>query len=289
MSEIANKRLLSPQLVIEAIGTAQSNISLAHIRPYITKELNKELAVIKKDQESTEKYSKDIKNLKEHLENLKTGTTVIQGSRCAACQHQLELPTVYFMCQHSYHQYCFQSFSENENECPACVPKNQKLLEMLKARENTKDLHETFHSDLEKAYDGFSIAGEYYGRGVFNKVKVITDVPLEKPVVKSDVVLKQRQQETPTYGLGAEARIRQMENARNAPAIIPIPEGRIRLQETNRYSSSLEANITKPSTADSWSKTNNYDESKNPFADDDSDDNNPFKDDYDKNLNPFSS
>lgn len=31
-----------------------------------------------------------------------------------------------------------------------------------------------------------------------------------------------------------------------------------------------------------------YDNAKNPFADDlDLDDTNPFKDDYDKNLNPF--
>lgn len=300
MSVIAKRKLLSPQLIIEAVGTAQSNITLAHLRPYITSELKKEMDVIAKDMELTEKYSKDIEKIKEHLENLKTGTTTIQGSRCAACHHQLELPSVHFLCQHSYHQYCFQSFSEHENECPACVPENQKLLELLRAREDNKDLHETFHSNLEKANDGFSLAAEYYGRGVFNKVKVITDVPVEKTVFKTEVVTRQQQrQETPpkskpTYGLGAEARIRQVENARTAPTIIPTSEARIRLQE-NKYSSSLEANITKITSsvgsASSSSAQGNpfekdYDESKNPFADEDDLEE---KDDYDKNLNPFSS
>lgn len=29
---------------------------------------------------------------------------VFQGLRCSACNNQLELPSVHFMCQHSYHQ-----------------------------------------------------------------------------------------------------------------------------------------------------------------------------------------
>lgn len=66
-----------------------------------------------------------------------------------------------------------------------------------------------------------------------------------------------------------------------------------------RYSSSLEANITKTSSRrthstrqseSSVSKNpfdSDYDESKNPFNDeDDFDDKNPFRDDCD-NLNPF--
>lgn len=301
LNVVAKERLLSPQLVIEAVGTAQSNISLGHIRSYIVNELKKETEIIVNETELTNKYSKDTAKLKENLETLKSGSTVFQGSRCAACHHQLELPSIHFMCQHSYHQYCFQSFSEHENECPACVPENLKLIELLKAREYNKDLHETFHSQLEKASDGFSLAAEYYGRGVFNKVTVITDIPVEKPITKTETIIKEKPRESKppsNYGLGAEARIRQMENARTASAIIPTPEGRIRLQE-NKYSSSLEANITKPicrsaesslisSSVEKNPFENDYDESKNPFATEEFEQPSTF-DDYDKNLNPFSS
>lgn len=96
--------------------------------------------------------------------------------RCAACHHPLELPKVHFLCDHSFHQHCFQSFSDDENECPTCQPENKNLLELLKAREYNKDLHETFHSQFEKAHDGFSVAAEYFGRGVFNTYKVIPPV-----------------------------------------------------------------------------------------------------------------
>lgn len=297
---IAKENLLSPQLVIEAIGSAQSEITLGHIRKYITDQLELEHKTISDTEELTKKYEKDSEKLQQQLDTLKSGTVVIQVSRCAACHHPLELPSLHFLCQHSYHQYCFQSFSENENECPACLPQNKDLLELLKAFEYNKDLHETFHSQLEKSTDGFSVAADYFRRGVFNTYKVIRP---EKTFVLDELqnVTKKPRAVEPkqvsgglSYGAGAEAKIRQVENARHKAAIVAIPEGRMRVQERG-YGGSLEANITKgknPFESD-------YDEAKNPFNEgegegegdeqDDYDDKNPFKDDYDcdKNLNPF--
>lgn len=283
--------MLSPQLIIEAIGSAQSEITLGHIRKYITNQLEEECKTIDDTVELTKKYEKDTEKLKQQLETLKSGTVVIQVSRCAACHHPLELPSLHFLCQHSYHQYCFQSFSENENECPACLPENKDLLELLKAFEYNKDLHETFHSQLEKSTDGFSVAADYFRRGVFNSYKVFAWD--NKSLGLGDVQKKVEKKRSLNYGAGAEAKIRQAENARHKSAIVSVPEGRIRLQES-RYSSSLEANITKGGVANKNPFENDYDESKNPFNENDSedyDDKNPFKDDYDcdKNLNPFTS
>lgn len=42
-------------------------------------------------------------------------------------------------------------------------------------QEQSRDLHEMFHSQLERADDGFSLVADYFGRGVFNKLTVITD------------------------------------------------------------------------------------------------------------------
>lgn len=94
---------------------------------------------------------------------------------------------------------CFQSFSENENECPACLPNNKKLLDIIKAQEQSKDLHETFHSLLDRAEDPFSLVADYFGRGVFKKLMVITD---------NDKSLSTFEESKLNYGPGAEARIR---------------------------------------------------------------------------------
>lgn len=98
---------------------------------------------------------------------------------------------------------CFQSFSENENECPACLPNNKKLLDIIKAQEQSRDLHETFHSLLDRADDPFSLVADYFGRGVFKKFTVITDT--DKSLPPSTIKLEEPK---PNYGPGAEAKLR---------------------------------------------------------------------------------
>jgi acetylornithine/succinyldiaminopimelate/putrescine aminotransferase len=51
-------------------------------------------------------------------------------------------------------------------------------------QEQSRDLHETFHSQLERAEDGFSLVADYFGRGVFNKLTVITDSPEKTNISK---------------------------------------------------------------------------------------------------------
>ncbi|KAF5277458.1 hypothetical protein FQA39_LY18488 [Lamprigera yunnana] len=281
---IAKEQLLSPQLIIEAIGTSNSNITLAHIRSYTENELKIENEIINSDTELTSKYQDDAVKLKQELGTLKNGINIIRGSRCAACHHQLELPSIHFLCQHSYHQHCFQSFSDNENECPACVPQNKSLLELLKAQEYNKDLHETFHSQLEKVHDGFSVAAEYFGRGVFKKVTVVTDTPTKK--LKNDAS-KKNDMKMQNYGAGAEARLRLTENIKSSnSSIVSVSEGRLRQTE---YQHNVEKNIKSLKNEEKDPFNSNYDETKNPFSEEELDETNPFKDDYDKNLNPFES
>lgn len=43
-------------------------------------------------------------------------------------------------------------------------------MDIIRQQEHGRDLHETFHNQLERAPDGFSVVADYFGRGVFNKV-----------------------------------------------------------------------------------------------------------------------
>ena len=98
---------------------------------------------------------------------LRGDATTFQVSKCSACKHTLELPSVHFMCQHSYHQHCFQSYSESEKECPACHAENKRIVDIIKSQRQSRDHHDAFHSQLEKADDGFAVVADYFGRGVF--------------------------------------------------------------------------------------------------------------------------
>ncbi|XP_026746713.1 uncharacterized protein LOC113508842 isoform X1 [Trichoplusia ni] len=193
---------------------------------------------------------------------------------------------------------------------------------------------------------GYAVVSEYYGRGLFNKLTVVTESGgVESPVVASAPPVAPPAPAPQPYGPGAEAKLRQAEGqskqlyASNTTkqmgpkgtTVVPVGEGRMRLLEQQRYSSSLEANLNKlepvhkPSpysspisakkrfedkprstgvspvvqnistaianrTSKNPFEEDNYDETKNPFAEEATEPTNPFNedDDYDKNYNPFS-
>ncbi|XP_071442647.1 vacuolar protein sorting-associated protein 11 homolog isoform X2 [Hetaerina americana] len=183
---IAKKQLLSPLLVVDALssgsGPSAGMTQIRELRSFLSAVLSAEGEITEKEKELVGKYQKDTKEYREAINNIQTSTMIFQGSRCSACDNQLYLPSVHFFCQHSYHQHCFQSFSENENDCPACLPKNKSFLERIESQEQRLYNHDSFHSDLEKAEDGFTWVADYFGRGVFNRLTLVTDSPPKSTV-----------------------------------------------------------------------------------------------------------
>ncbi|KAK3910483.1 Vacuolar protein sorting-associated protein 11-like protein [Frankliniella fusca] len=199
---IEKNKSLPPLLVLDALCTS-SEVTLANVRSYLLNVLTAESKLAQREQEQVKKNREESERIRTQIQNIQTKSMIFQVSRCSACNQPLELPSIHFLCQHSYHQHCFQSFSESENECPSCLPNNKKILGHIKAREKNKNLHETFHDLLDKAEDGFALVAEYYGRGVFNKLTVVMDDPAQlpqKPVLSDRNIL--------STGAGAEARMR---------------------------------------------------------------------------------
>lgn len=65
--------------------------------------LKSEDEVITREQELATKYRSESEKMKSDIEALRLSPATFQSSRCAACARPLELPTVHFLCQHSYH------------------------------------------------------------------------------------------------------------------------------------------------------------------------------------------
>lgn len=73
---------------------------------------------------------------------------IFQKTKCSMCNSPLELPSVHFLCSHSFHQHCFESYAESEAECPTCTPENRKVMDMLRAQEQKRDLHDHFNRQV---------------------------------------------------------------------------------------------------------------------------------------------
>ena len=183
LDHIDRCNLLSPLMVVQTLAH-NSTATLSVVKDYIIKTLRHENEQIQKDERMIRQYRDDTEKMRNQIEELKTCAKIFQSSKCMICSRSLELPAIHFMCGDSFHNTCFESYADNENECPVCAPENRKVMDIIRTQEHNKDLHETFNHQLERSADGFSVVADYFGRGVFNKVTVYTDMSTQKLMTK---------------------------------------------------------------------------------------------------------
>ncbi|VDD84224.1 unnamed protein product [Mesocestoides corti] len=52
----------------------------------------------------------------------RTPVKIFQQQKCAVCSQALDPPSVHFLCDHSYHKSCFDTYSSEDQLCPECAP-----------------------------------------------------------------------------------------------------------------------------------------------------------------------
>ncbi|KAF6207548.1 hypothetical protein GE061_015995, partial [Apolygus lucorum] len=314
LSAIERGSLMSPLLVIDALSQSP-NFEAGHLKPYLKKVLQTELDLKAEQHEKISAYNKEIQEIQTSIDELAGRPIKFQASRCCICNKQLEHPSVHFFCQHSFHQHCFQSFADNENECPPCMGTNKQVIEAFKSQEENKDLHEMFHRQLEHAEDGFSLVTDYLGRGVFTKLTNYGEVAMRAETLRTRIDPKPASNTSSAYSsrhqtLKDEVVALQHDNSlyanisRKAESTNLTTYGSYKTSHNKPSEPPLSERITttvanskKQAGSNPFGEDEEEDEGVyNPFSDND-DAHNPFggdaddeygeSDDYDKNLNPF--
>ncbi len=157
---------MSPLMVIRTLAGSQL-ANLGMVRSYLQSVCQTEQKQIDEHTRIIEQYRIDTKKVRERIHELRSQALTLKQTKCAVCNEILELPTVHFLCEHSFHADCFQSYAESESECPLCYEDNKKILDIVKSQQQSREQHDAFHSQLEKADDGFAVVADYFGRGMF--------------------------------------------------------------------------------------------------------------------------
>ncbi|TFY61363.1 hypothetical protein EVG20_g7092 [Dentipellis fragilis] len=92
---------------------------------------------------------------------------VFHVTQCARCGGQLDLPSVHFMCNHSYHQRCV---ADHETECPNCARAHGVIREIRRNNERLADQHDVFIADVKE--NGFNAVAAAFGRGMLNAPRI---------------------------------------------------------------------------------------------------------------------
>ncbi|KAI6114368.1 hypothetical protein F5141DRAFT_1106145 [Pisolithus sp. B1] len=84
---------------------------------------------------------------------------VFHVTRCSQCNGQLDLPSIHFMCNHSYHQRCLLG---NDTTCPLCEHQHGIIQEIRRNNAQLADQHELFLSEVRD--HGFRAVASGFGR-----------------------------------------------------------------------------------------------------------------------------
>ncbi|KAL4803839.1 hypothetical protein BDV18DRAFT_39889 [Aspergillus unguis] len=164
LKRISEDGLMSPLQVIQALSS-NAVVTMGRVKKYLSDNIERERKEISSNRRLISSYSTETATKMQELEQLGSKPVVFQARRCTSCNRALDLPTVHFLCKHSFHQRCLNTIGENA-ECPACAPENSTIKAIRRRQVESADQHDLFKTEIQRSKDRFGVISEFFGRGV---------------------------------------------------------------------------------------------------------------------------
>ncbi|KAI9696333.1 MAG: hypothetical protein M1820_008175 [Bogoriella megaspora] len=179
LRKIDEDQLMAPLQVIQTLSV-NGVATMGLVKKYLSATVEQERKEIDQNRKIIENYRTETDKTRTSLTELNQDAATFQATRCQACGAPLELPTVHFLCKHSFHQRCL-NVSEDEQgataledvECPVCAPQNATVKAIRRAQDDSAERHELFLDALRRSKDGFGTISEWFGRGVMGAASAV--------------------------------------------------------------------------------------------------------------------
>ncbi|KAJ2007260.1 Vacuolar protein sorting-associated protein 11 [Coemansia thaxteri] len=171
LATIEKHNLMSPLRVLQALGGSdRSGVTLGMIRGYIMRQIEASTKRIQDNEKAISSYEKEYKTHQSSMEALKTKPIVFQSTKCTSCMAPLDLPSIHFLCKHSYHQRCLGDVGDS---CPKCQVENQMLEDQRRRQELAAKQHDVFFRKLQSSDDGFGVVAGWFSKNPFAFTKLV--------------------------------------------------------------------------------------------------------------------
>lgn len=164
LRKIDKDGLMAPLEVIQTLS-ANDVATVGLVKRYLGETIEKERREISNNRRLIESYRTETEAKRKEIDELGSKPVVFQATRCSACGGTLDLPTVHFLCKHSFHQRCLDRSDENA-ECPVCASQNATVRAIRRAQEESAERHDIFKEALSRSRDKFGTISEFFGRGI---------------------------------------------------------------------------------------------------------------------------
>lgn len=132
---LTNLLAIGPQsllLILSKVCSTQ-NIQILDLRSLLIEKLMKNLFNAKSELQLIESLKDDIHINGSLISQFKLNPVEFRNSYCGKCRQSLQMPSVYFLCQHSFHKDCLHynynaTTKKNETVCSLCNEINKYIL-----------------------------------------------------------------------------------------------------------------------------------------------------------------
>ncbi|KAJ3529708.1 hypothetical protein NM688_g7815 [Phlebia brevispora] len=163
--EHIDQEKIIPPLVVVQILSRNGVASIGLVKQWLMARIKEAREEVDMDQKLIDSYRTETATKLKQVKDLSDPEhpRVFHVTQCAACHGQLDLPSIHFMCNHSYHQRCL---GEHDTECPNCVRSHSMIREIRRTNEKLADQHDVFLSEVKEG--GFAAVAAGFGRGIMN-------------------------------------------------------------------------------------------------------------------------
>ncbi|WVF68790.1 hypothetical protein IAT40_003562 [Kwoniella sp. CBS 6097] len=174
LSVIDEERIMPPLAVVQMLSR-NGVASVGNVKEWLRGKVEEDKEQVESDKHLVESYRSETTTKKKAIQDLSNveQPEVFQVTRCAACGGQLDLPSVHFMCKHSYHQRCL---SDSEPECILCARQHSVVREIRRNQTRLADRHDLFVEEVHEAEDGFGVVSGAFGRGLMGKERGLEEL-----------------------------------------------------------------------------------------------------------------
>ncbi|KAG1721987.1 uncharacterized protein EDB91DRAFT_1175471 [Suillus paluster] len=168
LEHIEKERIMPPLGVVQVLSR-NGVASVGLVKDWLMGRIKEAREEVQTDQQLINSYRLETNAKLKQVAELEDPmhAKVFSVTRCSQCSGQLDLPSVHFMCNHSYHQRCLL---DHETECPLCARQHGVIQEIRRNNERMADQHELFLSDVQD--NGFEAVASGFGKGVLNMTRL---------------------------------------------------------------------------------------------------------------------
>ncbi|KAF8725005.1 Zinc-finger, partial [Rhizoctonia solani] len=164
--DVIEREKIMPPLGVVQILARNGVASVGLVKAWLMTRINESRSEVESDRKLIESYRTETKAKLQEITELSDPEhpRVFHVTRCATCGSSLDLPTIHFMCKHSYHQKCLP---DQDIECPICARQHSVIKEIRRTNERLADAHGVFLSSV--AENGFEAVASAFGRGILSR------------------------------------------------------------------------------------------------------------------------